>query len=182
MGAQIGLLTGAVGTGKSTIAGRVVDLARQQGVVCGGLLAPALVDHDGHKIGIWGVDISTGERRLLARIGDGLGGPAIGPYSFDAAALAWALSVLEAALGPCDLLLVDEIGKLELWHNAGLAPILPRLAAGDARRALVVVRDSLLAGLQARLGTIGQVVFRVHAQNREELPGQILHSLMTPAT
>lgn len=187
---RIGLLTGAVGVGKTTVAGRVVDLARQRGLICGGLLTPALVGRRGQKIGIWGVDVSSGERRLLARIGEDLGGPAIGPYSFSAAALAWAVSVLEAALPPpppvslrrCDLLLVDEIGKLELWHGAGLAPILPRLAAGEAPRALVVVRDFLLDELQARLGAIEPIVFLVSEQNREELPVHILHNLMMSDT
>ncbi len=89
-GALIGLLTGAVGAGKTTAAERVVGLARDQGLVCGGLLAPALTDRGGSKIGIWGVDLLTGERRTLARTDRELGGPSLGVYSFDAAALTWA--------------------------------------------------------------------------------------------
>lgn len=172
--ARIGLLTGPVGVGKTTVAGRVVSLARQQGLVCGGLLAPAMTDSRGQKVGIWGVDLRSGERRPLARTDRRLGGPQIGPYSFPVEALDWAVGVVEQAIGRCDLLLLDEIGKLELWHGVGLAPLLPRLAAGEVERALVLVRDSLLAELQARLQPVEQVVFRVSEGNRGRLAAPIL--------
>jgi len=175
--ALIGLLTGAIGAGKTTVAERVADLAQRQGLVCGGLLAPALTGRGGSKTGIWGVSLLTGERRTLARTDRELGGPTVGTYSFDNAALAWATGAIEAAIGACDLLIVDEIGKLELWSQAGLAPVIPRLASGQARRSLVLVRASLLAELQARLGVVEQVVFDVNEENRDELPPHILARL-----
>lgn len=186
MGARIGLLTGPVGVGKTTVAERVMGLARRQGLNCGGVLAPAMVNRCGQKVGIWGVDPRTGERRVLARTDRELGGPSIGPYSFDEAALAWATGLVEAAMAgphgggtrPCDLLIVDEIGKLELWHGIGLAPILPLLAAGQVKRSLVLVRDSLLAELQAHLGSAEQVVFEVHEENRGTLAPGILKALL----
>ena len=176
-GALIGLLTGAIGAGKTTVAERAAGLAHRQGLVCGGLLAPALTDQSGSKIGIAGVSLLTGERRTLARSDRELGGPTVGVYSFDDAALAWAIGAIEGAVGACDLLIVDEIGKLELWSHAGLASVVPRLASGQVRRSLALVRASLLAELQARLGGVEQVVFEVNAENRDELPSQILARL-----
>ena len=175
--ALIGLLTGPVGVGKTTVAERVAGLARRQGVACGGLLAPAMMNGCGQKAGIWGHDLLSGERRILARTDRELGGPAVGAYSFDGEALAWAAGVVENAIGRCDLLIVDEIGKLELWRNAGLAPILPRLAAGEAERSLVLVRDFLLDGLQERLCSVEQVPFEVSERNRGKLPPQILERM-----
>jgi nucleoside-triphosphatase THEP1 len=183
---RVGLLTGPVGVGKTTVAERVAGLARRQGLVCGGLLAPAMVNSCGQKAGIWGLDVRTGERRILARTDRDLGGPAVGPYSFDGAALAWALGAVESAIAgppgrdqqPCDLLFVDEIGKLELWRGIGLAPILPKLAAGEVGRSLVLVRDSLLAELQARLGPVEQRVFEVEGGNRGTLAPHILEGLL----
>ena len=183
---RVGLLTGPVGVGKTTVAERVAGLARRQGLVCGGLLAPAMINSCGQKAGIWGMEVRTGERRILARTGRDLGGPAVGPYSFDGAALTWALGVIEAALPgpqggvrqPCHLLLVDEIGKLELWRGVGLAPVLPRLAAGEVARSLVLVRESLLDELQASLGPVEQRVFRVDEGNRGALAPDILAGLL----
>jgi nucleoside-triphosphatase THEP1 len=171
---QVGLLTGPVGVGKTTIAERVAGRARRQGVVCGGLLAPAMVNRCGQKVGIWGVDILSAERRILARTDRDLGGPAVGLYSFDAATLAWTLDVVDRSVGVCELLVVDEIGKLELWRDAGLAPILPRLASGEVSRSLILVRDFLLTELQIRLSPVDQVVFRATEDNREELLLRIL--------
>jgi nucleoside-triphosphatase THEP1 len=176
-GSQIGLLTGPVGAGKTTIAERVVGLARRQGLVCGGLLAPALLNGCGQKAGIWGMDVGGGERRILARTDRELGGPAVGPYSFDEAALAWAAGVVVGAVGTCELLVVDEIGRLELERGLGLAPVLPRLVMGEAPRSLVLVRDYLLAKLQGRLEPVGQMVFQASERNRGELPPQILGHL-----
>ncbi len=187
---RIGLLTGPVGVGKTTIAERVVGRAVRRGVVCGGLLAPAMKNACGQKVGIWGVDVLGGERRVLARTdrapsglspsGQSLGGPAVGPYSFDAEALDWAVAAIEGAVGACHLLVVDEIGKLELWQDAGLAPVLPQLTTCEVHRALVLVRESLLAELQDRLGPVDQVVFEASEENREALPAQIVERFVQP--
>lgn len=176
--ARLGLLTGPVGVGKTTVAERVVGQARRQGLVCGGVLAPAMINSCGQKAGIWGVDIGTGERRILARTDRDLGGPSIGPYSFDASALAWADGAVDRSVGACDLLVVDEIGKLELWRGIGLAPVLSRLAAGEVERALILVRESLLSELQARLAPVEQVVFQICEENRGALAPGILSELL----
>ena len=131
----------------------MIGLARKQKLVCCGLLAPAMHNPCGQKIGIWGIDIRRTDRRILARTDRDLGGPAVGTYSFDAEALDWSVSVVKRALDPttrrqCDLLIVDEIGKLELWRGIGLASVLGNLASGEVDRTLVLVRESLLADLQ----------------------------------
>ncbi len=171
---RVALVTGPIGAGKTTVAARVVGLAQRQGLVCGGLLAPAIETQCGQKAGIWGVDVQTEERRALARTDRDLGGRAVGPYSFDGAVLEWAVELLRRAMGACDLLIVDEIGKLELWQDAGLAPLLPALAGGEAARVLVIVRDSLLAELQQRLGSVAQATFLVSGETREALPERVL--------
>ncbi|HSJ57047.1 MAG TPA: nucleoside-triphosphatase, partial [Anaerolineae bacterium] len=136
---MIGLLTGQVGAGKTTVAERVAGLARRKGLTCGGVLAPALKNACGQKAGIWAVDLAGGERRLLARTDRDLGGPAVGPYSFDAGAIEWVIETIDRAVGESDLLFVDEIGKLELWRGEGLAPVLTLLEQGRVGRALVIV-------------------------------------------
>lgn len=179
--AEICLLTGPVGVGKTTVAERVVGLARRRGFACGGLLAPSMLNSCGQKIGIWGVEILTGQRRVLARTDRDLDGPEVGSYSFDAAAMAWAAGVVQGAVGACDLLVVDEIGKLELWRDTGLVPILPILASGEVNRSLVLVRDFLLIELRERLDSVQQVVFRVAEDNRGELPALILKWILEPS-
>ena len=176
--AWIGALVGPVGVGKTTVAARVAGLARAQGLVCGGLLSPAILDGCGQKVGIWGVDLRTGERLTLARVDRELGGPTIGPYSFDAAALAWAIELVERDAGESDLLVVDEIGRLELEEERGLAPLLPILRARRAGRSLVLVRDSLLELLRKKLEPVGLDLFWVTEDNRQELPSRVAAELL----
>jgi nucleoside-triphosphatase THEP1 len=163
--------------GKTTAASRVAGLALTQGLVCGGLLAPAMLNGCGHKIGIWGTDLRTGGRRTLARTDRVLDGPSAGPYSFDADALDWATGVIERDTGTCDLLIVDEIGRLELVGGTGLAPVLSRLSSGRVGRSLVLVRDSLLDRLKTRLGPAELVLFAISVDNRQELPLKIADGL-----
>lgn len=186
--ANAGLLTGPIGVGKTTVAAQVVGLALRQGMICGGLLAPALVNGCGQKVGIWGVDLLTGERRILARTDLDLGGPRVGLYSFSPSVLQWALGLLEKALHrrepgtdgrqSCDLVIVDEIGKLELWNGIGLAPVIPWLAAGGSLPFLVLVRDSLLGDLLGKLEPIRPIVFSVTEESRGDLAPEILQALL----
>jgi nucleoside-triphosphatase THEP1 len=176
--ARVVLLTGKVGIGKTTVAERVVGQAVRHGVTCKGLLTPAMKNCCGQKTGIWGMDIATGQRKTLARTDRDLGGPRMGQYSFDSAVLDWATEVLLKAVGNCDLLVVDEIGKLELWHDTGLAPILSPLASGKIDRALVLIRDFMLEDLQHKLNPVEQVVFRVTEENRTTMGPKIVEGLL----
>jgi nucleoside-triphosphatase THEP1 len=175
--ALVALLSGPIGVGKTSVASRVADLAARRGYRVGGILAPALVGSRGRKIGIWAEAVRSGERRVLARTDLRLRGPRVGPYAFDAGVLAWANAALARDLPWADLLLVDEIGKLELGGGEGLAAILPqpdmrRTGLGTTRRALVVVRATLLPILRLRLEGLAPVTFRVTQENRDHLaPG-----------
>ncbi|HIC93478.1 MAG TPA: DUF2478 domain-containing protein [Anaerolineae bacterium] len=170
---MIALLTGGIGIGKTTVCRRVVELARRRGYTCGGLLSLSLLDEGGAKVGIEALDLASGRRRLLARADRDLGGPRTEHYSFDAAALAWANSVLIGAVkAGCDLLVVDEVGPLELERGEGLAPALAEL--GGVPRALVVVRDALLGELRRRLRGHELAVFAVDEENRGALPSSIV--------
>jgi nucleoside-triphosphatase THEP1 len=116
-----------------------------------GILSPAVLE-DGEKVVIEALDLRSGERRLLARRrkGDsptsGLLTPA---WAFDEATTAWANSVLQCATS-CDLLIVDELGVLEMERNLGWTAGLAAVSAGKYRYALVVVRPQLLEAALTR--------------------------------
>jgi nucleoside-triphosphatase THEP1 len=181
------LVTGAIGAGKSTVASRVVELARRQGLSVAGLWCPARVQA-GAKAGIDAVALAGNERRPLALCNS----PALegvffrrnpaartGRYTFVPGAFAWANRVLAAAVA-CrpDLLVVDEIGPLELEQGEGLAPVIADLAAGRVPRALVIVRDRLVETLRTRLCLPGASTFPVDAHTRETAPEHILAWLL----
>ena len=172
---RIALLTGGRGTGKTTACRRLLERARDLELACAGIVSPARFE-GGTKVGIDVLDVRTGECRALAEVdalpeaddvagtdalagADGLPGHLrLGPHRFDEAAIAWARSRLEAA-GPCDVLVVDEIGPLELERGDGWANALGVLRDGDYRLAVAVVRPRLVGALRAALGDLpGTVV------------------------
>jgi len=126
------LLTGQRQVGKTTVCKQVAELARGLGWDPAGLLSPALLDEDGLPVAYHALMVSDGEQRLLARADGDLGGPRIGRYSFDANVLSWVIGELRRAISQgCDLLIVDEIGPLELEQEKGLAPLLSDLIKGE---------------------------------------------------
>jgi nucleoside-triphosphatase THEP1 len=150
-----------------------------------GVLSPARLNAGGVKIGIDAVDVATGERRELADYVAG-GGETIGPYTFRQEALAWAIARLEEAVaggqrgGDAGLLVVDEVGPLELVHQGGFAAILEPLADPErVPHALVVVRQQYVDVLERLLGRSDTRRFWVDEAQRDALPAQIALALET---
>lgn len=142
--------------------------------MAGVLTLPLLAN--GAKIAMEVEDVGTGERRALAEgaaIGEGTANLA---WKFDAAGLEWGTQVLRAAT-PCDVLVIDELGPLELIHDEGWGIAMDLLQAGNYRDALVVVRPGLLENFQTRLKHLDVQVFIVTPSDREELFKQIVQNL-----
>ena len=172
------LLTGIRQVGKSSVCQAVAELARARGHDIQGVLSPAMHDGDSVKVGFEALDAGSGQRWLLAHMEQGLDGPRIGPYVFDAAGLARAIGVLKRACDAKDgLLLVDEIGPLELERGQGFAPILDRLPLQGPGHVLLVVRPALLPALRRCLSRADFSIYTVTEHNREILPGHIVREL-----
>lgn len=142
---QIHILSGESGAGKTTLCIATVARLQRVGAVVTGIVSPSRFE-ESRKTGIFVQDIRSGEQRLLAERGnhDNLG------WSFDPDALQWGTDVLEAA-SPCDVLVVDELGPLELKHNKGWTIAWEVLDARNFLVALIVVRPSLIQTLKERL-------------------------------
>ncbi len=171
------LLIGKRQVGKTTVCRRVAVLSRELGYEPAGMLSPALLSRDGLPLAYHALMVSDGEQRLLARADGDLGGPSTGCYSFDADVFSWVIGRLRAAISQgCDLLIVDEIGPLELERGRGLAPLLSDLSA---RRLplLLVVRPELAGQLQERLPGVPFRAFTVTQENRQALADAIIKEL-----
>lgn len=188
------LLTGERQVGKTTVCKRVAELARERGYDPAGVLAPVITDQDGFPVFRHALMVSGGEQRLLARADGDLGkrnpkpetrnpklskgGPRTGRYSFDADVFSWVVGRLRDAISQgYDLLIVDEIGPLELEQGKGLAPLLSDLSAGRLPPLLLVVRPELVGRLQERLPHIPVRTYTVTQENRQALPAAIVKEL-----
>jgi len=160
------VLTGERGAGKTSSCRSIARLAASRGWDVAGVISPASF-REGQKVGINVLDLRTGRERPLAFVG-GESGSAYCCYSFDEGAFAWANGVLESSL-PCDLLIVDELGPLEIELGKGFVSAFDVLRRERYRLAVVVVRPALVGQFEARLG-LPCSVLRVEPASSGETP------------
>ncbi len=144
------LITGDFERGKTTLCGEVASLARGAGWSVRGVLSPAVFEGE-RKVGIDLVDASTGQRRRLAHLAQPADkGLRTTRWGFVEDTVEWGNALLGAATGsgdsiPCDLLIIDELGPLELVRGEGWLNGLKAVNTGAYRLALIVIRPPLLS-------------------------------------
>ncbi len=146
---SLALLTGGRGAGKSRWCDALAHAGRDAGLAVAGFVSPPVLV-DGEKAGIDILDISSGQRRRLAEPAraDLPGTQGLG-WRFDPEALAFGNKLL-GRIDSCDLLIIDEVGPLELRRGSGLTATFALLDARHYRLAVVVVRPALVAAMRVR--------------------------------
>lgn len=140
---QLLLLTGLNGIGKTTWCLKLMEIAKKQGLEIEGIVSPGIYS-GGKKTGIEIMDVRSGEKRLLAELNLGKKqGISTPRWSFDPDSITWANEIL-ATRSESKLLIIDELGPLELLRGEGFLAGLSRIDAREFQLAIVVVRPSLL--------------------------------------
>ncbi len=118
------------------------------------------------------------EGRAVIQEGRALAGPRWGRFTFAAETLAWGNEVVRRALaGPADLVLLDEVGPLELAAGEGFLPAL-KMLLGREKAGLVVVRPALLEQVGAMAAGRAALVYEVTPENRDGLPAELVGRLL----
>ena len=176
MSARTVILTGERGVGKSTVCHRTVALAQAGEYACGGVLTTGRAN-GGRDVR----DERTGTVRRLTLKHDATESVIQGRFRFNPETLAWGNDVLSRAV-PCHLLVVDELGPLEIERGKGWAVAFDVLREADFALALVVVRPELLVPAQLKLPTSATTVFTVTRHNRDGMPNVLFKILETAAS
>lgn len=141
------LITGNSGAGKTAWCRALIERALAVGITPSGLLSPAVFE-SGEKIAIDLIDLPQNTRMRLAIRPDhqpaGFHFKGSLNWMFNDQALAWGNEILQR-LDKTDLLILDELGPLELLENDGLTKALKLVDDRQYCLACVVVRPSLLA-------------------------------------
>jgi len=171
MTARTIILSGERGAGKSAVCRKTVTLAQAQGYTCGGLITLRCPGDDLDVL-----DTRDGSTRRLT-LDPGVS-PAViqGRFRFSPGTLAWGNNVLARA-APCDLLVVDELGPLEIEQGWGWQRAFSVLRKAEFALALVVVRPELVMRAQLKLPESALAVITVTDQNRDGLPATLLGML-----
>jgi len=111
------LLTGPPRSGKTTVANEVAKRLRARGVRVGGMTTSE-VAQGGVRSGFQVTDISSGRTGVLAQV-SGEPGPRIGKYVVNQADLnEVGVKAIESAEENADLIIIDEVGPMELTSQA----------------------------------------------------------------
>ena len=181
-GGTIYVITGDRGSGKSTACARVAREASRRGLDVAGILTERSSPGQGAARKV--IDLRSGETRPFGSQPSREIGPASDPltpgWQFDSEVFAWANQVFSCST-PCDLLVVDEVGPLELLGGRGWAEALGILRSRNFGAALVVCRPGLLGELEACLGSPPSRVFEVDPQTRDTAPAAITMEVLPRA-
>lgn len=170
------LLTGNRQVGKTRLLEALLDKANEVEVRCVGFITPGVWerDRDGklNKLGIDALLLSKGKKIPFALKRDGNEGSASSIQS-DSAKLGWKIfddsidainahfdELAKCGIGDDDLLVIDELGTLELVHGKGLTSALALLGdpangcSGSNKNAIVVVRPELIDVAKKRFAPV----------------------------
>ena len=98
-------------------------------------------------------------------------------WMYDEGVFGWGNNVL-ARSTPCDLLVIDELGPLEILGDRGWFTAFEVLRRRQFGAALVVCRPGLVRDLQNRIGEDRAAVYHVTREIRDSLPALVLGDLL----
>ena len=150
------IIHGGIGTGKTRLAERLAATLRGRKITVGGIISPRILS-DGETIGYRARDIDTGAERLFATLNPP--GIPIGKFYLSEDALAFALTVIERASATAQVVLLDEVGRLEL-AGKGHAIALRTLLQSEAIPVLFV-RTAFVDKVARAFGIIDHASFPV---------------------
>lgn len=144
------LLSGNREIGKTSLLIKLKELAEQAGFNVKGVISPG-VFVNGQKIGIDLLDLRSNQSVRLADLNqDGIHSAVVTEHwSFHPDGLLCGDEALANSV-PCDLLIVDELGPLELERGQGWQNGVKAIDSQEYRAAVVVIRPELINAALAK--------------------------------
>ena len=161
---KLWLVTGPPGVGKSTLVSKVVLRLKSAGVIVGGCITSEK-RVGGNRVGFEVKDLSTGKRGELASVASKFG-PRVGRYRVNLIDLARVgASGLESAASVSELIVVDEVGPMELVSPEFRRAVARCAATGKPM--LAVVHERMEDDLLDKLRSEAEEVVILSPENRD---------------
>jgi len=169
-------VTGSPGVGKTSVLLRSVNGLKNRGYEIGGMISRD-VREGGVRVGFEIMDFSTGQRGWLAHINQPTG-PKISKYRVNLTDLeAIGVSSILDAIGNADIVIVDEIGPMELFSSAFRDVVVQAVESDKPVLGTIHfgLRDSLVNNIKNREDA---EIFEVTYENRETLHNLIIDKVV----
>ena len=163
------IVTGAIGIGKTTVCQKLIEIIRDSGYSCGGILS-----YKGANETIIVEDIESGKKEPLASAGNLYTGPRTPKYSFNSRGIDFGIKAIDTSVSR-DILIVDELGYLELMGE-GFSKVVGLIKARRVKHCILVIRSDLLPAFIAQLPATQ--VFETTITSRNRLPKDIVAALL----
>jgi nucleoside-triphosphatase THEP1 len=161
------ILTGERGAGKTTAALAIAERMRSESILIGGIASP-VVWQGQERLGYDVVDLRTSERMPLCRRGSAPGVRA-GPFLFSDEAVAFGQGALDPSrLEGCALVVIDEIGPLELEGNVWARSLEALLGSGSFPL-LLIVRSSVVEDAVGRWSFTPEAIWTAGTTGIDEM-------------
>ncbi|MEM7813500.1 MAG: NTPase [Candidatus Aenigmatarchaeota archaeon] len=142
-------LTGAPGSGKTRLALAVMNELKKAGKRVAGVISPE-VRRNGKRWGFKIVDLASRTERVLASVEEPAG-PRVSRYRVNVSNIDAVVASFEESWPTADIVLIDEIGKMELYSEA-FAAMVERILRSD--KAVIGVVHRALANRYGRRGKL----------------------------
>ena len=173
--ARVVFLTGRPGIGKSTAVMRAVEELRRRGLKVGGMTSGE-VREGGSRVGFEVRDLMTGERGVLASVRQPIG-PRVGKYRVNLEDLdRVGARAIARAIDEADVVVVDEVGPMELFSDAFRREVRRALDSGKLVLGTVhfKARDPLIDEVKRRPDS---KLIVLDLSNRDRVPMDVAEEL-----
>lgn len=160
------LITGLPGCGKTTLCRKIIQALKDK-KICG--ILSEEIREGGERKGFRIVDIKTGAEGVLAHVSL-MEGPRVGKYRVNLSDVEKFSSAVE---GDCDLIIIDEVGPMELHSERFISAV--RAAFESDRNVIATIhyksRHPLVEELKRREDV---TIYEINQANRDTVLKEIL--------
>lgn len=169
-------LTGRPGVGKSTVLEKLRELLLEKGYKVGGVFCPEM-RRDGVRVGFRIVDVGLGRSGVLSQVGAG-SGHRVGKYMVSLRDLEEVgVRALDVAVEEADVVLIDEVGPMEMQSRLFQEAVLRVLASSKSVVGILHWRmeHPVASAIKAKSDV---EILEVTTQNRNILPSEIVERFL----